>query len=701
MQFARLFLAALVLQAIRQAPARAQAVDQYGDALPAGTVARLGTLRYRHPGWHKRVAFLPDNETFLTGSEDNSLRLWNAHTGERVFEFDFEGYTPLAWQLSRDGRTVAAVSRLINFETRERRVRINLFRAPLWRERGRIELPDQDVEELPSKLAISPDDRYVALGSERGGLLLYNVETGDRVARHELSRPVGHIEGIAFSPVGDLLAVVGYGGAVVWPFLEAEEPQSLPGPLERVRSVVFSHEGDQLAVGLDGAEAGRVFDVVTRREICRLHGQQPSYYPENLCYSSDGREILAPGHRADTVEFFDATTGQLLRTWDAPGTEPCDLAYSPDGQLLVAVGGKCVMTVWDVATGNRLSDRFDGGSEHAYVLEYAPDGRSVVSGDMDGGLRFWDPATGRLQRKISAHDHWVAGLACSPDGRWIVTCGLDDKVKLWDAATGREVYALPGHGTTGGSSTTAVGFAPDSQTFYSFGGDLFLRAYSVESGRILTEHAIRPAGVNIPEGEDGKVEALDPFARGGGGFGLESAVLATNSSSLVLNHARVFDVATGRESEALRTTRPVEQVIVAPDAKLLATFESAPLPAAALGGRTGRQPSILCLRGFDDQQLVTELELPGQFGHRAAFSPDGRQLAFTLYKLEDYGSRDRKHWITIVDVSSLREIARIENQTESAFHLAFSPDGRRLAASQTDSSILVWDLDALAVDPAP
>jgi hypothetical protein len=36
-------------------------VDRYGDALPAGAVARLGTIRYR-----SCVAFLPDNKTVVS-----------------------------------------------------------------------------------------------------------------------------------------------------------------------------------------------------------------------------------------------------------------------------------------------------------------------------------------------------------------------------------------------------------------------------------------------------------------------------------------------------------------------------------------------------------------------------------------------------------------------------------------------------------
>src|SRR5262245_23371655 len=62
-------------------PKPAAAVDLYGDPLPPGAVARLGTVRFRRttPYFVKGLAFL-DNDTIVTAS-GREVQLWEATTG--------------------------------------------------------------------------------------------------------------------------------------------------------------------------------------------------------------------------------------------------------------------------------------------------------------------------------------------------------------------------------------------------------------------------------------------------------------------------------------------------------------------------------------------------------------------------------------------------------------------------------------------
>ena len=59
--------------------------DLYGDPLPPGTVARLGTVRFRHPGL-RFVRFSADGKTLWSGGSDG-FRQWDLKKGEDKFKF--------------------------------------------------------------------------------------------------------------------------------------------------------------------------------------------------------------------------------------------------------------------------------------------------------------------------------------------------------------------------------------------------------------------------------------------------------------------------------------------------------------------------------------------------------------------------------------------------------------------------------------
>src|SRR5262245_26195853 len=84
--------------------------DAHGDPLPPGAGARLGTVRFRHPG-NRAVAFSPDVKTLASVSEQRpcALRFWDPATGKLLGEIRAGDATFRACAFTPGGKQVVAV----------------------------------------------------------------------------------------------------------------------------------------------------------------------------------------------------------------------------------------------------------------------------------------------------------------------------------------------------------------------------------------------------------------------------------------------------------------------------------------------------------------------------------------------------------------------------------------------------------------
>src|SRR5262249_40521948 len=126
------------------ARAENDAVDRYGDPLPRGAIARIGSTRFRHGSGFFRVAFAPDRQTVVPPLWDAPV--CDAETGRLLRSF--RAGTGMVMP-SPDGRTLFAAGR----------GSVQAIDISTGRERYRC---DFDPTSSPARLAISPDGKVLA-----------------------------------------------------------------------------------------------------------------------------------------------------------------------------------------------------------------------------------------------------------------------------------------------------------------------------------------------------------------------------------------------------------------------------------------------------------------------------------------------------------------------------------------------------------
>ena len=98
---------------------QARPVDQYGDLLPEGAVARMGSVRFHHQGGVIAAAFSPDGKTLVAagfgdgvaagvgnGNGGLSLRFWETDTGKEVGRLDLQEFELNGLTFAPDGKTI-------------------------------------------------------------------------------------------------------------------------------------------------------------------------------------------------------------------------------------------------------------------------------------------------------------------------------------------------------------------------------------------------------------------------------------------------------------------------------------------------------------------------------------------------------------------------------------------------------------------
>jgi RNA polymerase sigma factor (sigma-70 family) len=612
--------------------------DRYGDPLPAGAVARLGTTRLRSGYATNAVAFTPDGKVLVTAGADRGLCLWDAATGREIRQIaGVKDANRIA--ISRDGKLLASAYKV---------AKLHLWDLQTGREVR--ELPGTQGG-VPLAFAFSPDGTLLAFAGHDRLVHLVDVASG-----RELRLLRGHADSVlavAFSPDGKTLAS-GSREIRLWDPTTGRERLRLAGHEDGVLEVAFFPDGKTLAsVGVN--DAVRLWDVVAGKELRALEAPMP-LRARTFAIAPNGR-LLASGHGDGLILLWDPATGRELRHWRAHGFAVSALAFAPDGKTLASgANWDSSVRLWDPATGQERLP-FGGPRNGTAWLRFTGDSRSVLLSSRDSTERRWDWTADR-QRIVTTWEtpFPLVPLSCvSPDGRVRAsTRRRAHSVIVWDdprSTTGRVLGRH--HGLI-----EALAFAPDGKRLASGGEGGEVHVWDLTTGNELCALQAEPAVGSLAFSPDGKTLATGADTFTGG---------PPRGPTI-----RLWDVATGKAAGTLPLNREhVFQMVFSPDGHYLA---SAAWWRPALGPR---------LWDLSTRQALPRSPVDEECD-ALAFSPDSRLLA--------WGSEEPDNRVHVLEVATGQEVLRFRGQHSGIHPLAFAPDGGLLASAAGDSTVVVWDL---------
>jgi WD40 repeat protein len=643
--------------------------DLYGDPLPPGAVARMGTSRLWMPDPGCPITFAPDGKTLVSLVSGTAVA-WEADTGRlirRLFPPDKHGPERFeVWEFgfSPDGKSFAAcdTKTILICETSTGQTA-----HVLRKDEGAI-----------NHLAFAADGRFLAsagaesnsrelerpigshsLASSEWRIRVWDLRTGQQVRRFSDLR--GGACACALSPDGAILAT-GRGTETIrlW-----DVASGILGREFRVRglicSIEFEADGKTLtSIVADGVLT--VWDLVAGKETrrIRLNGWKTGLLPAVL-RSPDRKLIAGPGEGAP-VGIWEAATGKQVRQV-AGGC-----AFSPDGKTIAVISTEDDLTIglWDISTGK---EKLSYPRHHGSVLSlaFAPGDNLIGSVDERGTVRLWDVSTGKEVRRIldpppglrAAADADKRGrspnvraqaFAFAPDGEKIVSWNNDETFALWDVASGKEIRRIHPHLP---GPMSAVAFGPDGRTVAAVSGDdRAVGIWDMATGREVRRGSLHhnDSIASLCLARDGKTIASG---------GLDGT-------------ARLWDTTTFRRLSLLDASQdPVFSIDISPDGKTICV---------------GGADAILRLWKPDtgEVQESAKRDVPDEHMiHTVAFAPDGNRVAWS-------GIDDGI--VRIWDVKQGREVGQFPGQHEGVHLVVFSRNSRFVASANGDGTILVWDV---------
>jgi WD40 repeat protein/serine/threonine protein kinase len=607
-----------------------------------------------HDWWVWSAAFSPDEQRIVTASQDGSVIVWSAASGQAGPPFLGHGGPVYSAVFSPDGKTVASAS----YDKR----------ILLWRP---DDLQAQNLDKAISGTSTAAPTPFLAFEGHSAG-----------------------VRSVRFSSDGKLLVSGGNDNAIcVWDVVSRQLVKKLRGHASRVAAVIFAPGDDRIVSGAYDHSA-RLWNISKYEEVRVLGGRVLKGHRDSIlgaAFSPDGKTVVTASRDRSAIA-WDVASGKSLRSYDEGHAYLASAAlFFPDGKRVLTSAVDNTTRIWDVAAGTQFATLEGTGNSAAVAMPHSA--AWIATGSNDKSIQLWEP-TGKLLRRITGFTSDVTALAVSPSDQFIFAGDGVGRCRLLRVDTGAVVWESRSHSR----SITAASFLPNGERILTASIDNTVGQWDAATGsedqaRVLkhpnavTSLAVSPDGSQALTACADKIVRLWDVNRATVVRTLSLGDIATTEvafspdgrrgmTATADNRLRLWDLATGNEIsppgekkgaflDLSATTLLVWSAAFSADGDRLLTVGGA--EAHLWDALAGKQ-----LMSFSPQSAVSSVH----------FSNTGDRLVT--------GSWDNAARIwNAASGAALMKLGGVHTRFVNAS--VFSPDGTKVLTASDDKTVRMWD----------
>ena len=231
--------------------------------------------------------FSPDSKRIVTGSWDNSAKVWDAQTGRVIRKLE-GGHTSFI-----------------------------------------------------NTAAFSPDGQFILTASDDGTAKVWSVETGQVV--RSLDGHTDRVRSAAYSRNGEFVVTTSSDAtARLWAAKTGELVREFRGHEFAVLCAEFSQDGQWLITGGED-KTTRIWSVATGQLFRTLTGHTASV--TSVAFSPDATRIIT-GSQDQAAKLWDSQTGQEILTLSRHTEDVTSVTFSPDGRQVLTGSRDGTAVIW-------------------------------------------------------------------------------------------------------------------------------------------------------------------------------------------------------------------------------------------------------------------------------------------------------------------------------------------------------------------